>query len=94
MALSEEKAEIIKLACSTTLDDADFGSPPIDEVILYADGDNVQVAFDNASADATTSMPIPKETIHRIRVNCNKVYALTTTSTANLYIMGIRLNST
>lgn len=91
---SEEKAEVIKLACTTVLDNADFGSPPVDEVILYADADNVQVAFDNASAGATTSMPIPKQIVTRIRVNCNRVYALTTTSTANLYIMGVRLNST
>lgn len=89
---SDKKAETQKIACTTTPAYADFGSPPLSEVYLLADADNVQVDFDQ-SPDTATSLPIPKNVVTRIRVNCNKVYALTSSSTANLYILGVRLNN-
>jgi hypothetical protein len=89
---SDLKADTQKIAVTTTPKYADFGSPPLSEVYLLADGDNVQVDFDQ-SPDVSTSLPIPKNVVTRIRVNCNKVFALTSSSTANLYILGVRLNS-
>lgn len=87
---STEKADTQKIAsCSTTPQYADFGSPPLSEVYLYADGANVQVDFDR-SPDSSTSFPIPATTVVRIKVNCNKVFAIASSGSPNLYILGVR----
>lgn len=93
MAASDKKADTHKIAVTTTPAYADFGSPPLSEVYLYSDAANVHVDFDQ-SPDVSTSFLIPASQVIRIRVNCNKVYAMTSSSTANLYILGVRLNST
>lgn len=89
---SDKKADTHKIAVTTTPQYADFDSPPLSEVYLYSDAANVHVDFDQ-SPDTSTSFLIPATTVVRIRVNCNKVYAMTSTGTANLYILGVRLNN-
>ena len=89
---TDKKVDTHKIAVTTTPTYADFDGPPLSEVYLHADDANVHVDFDT-SPDVSTSFLIPKDVVVRIRVNCNKVYALTSTGTANLYVMGVRLNS-
>lgn len=89
---SDKKADTHKIEVTTTPNYADFGRPPLSEVYLHADAANVHVDFDQPP-DTDTSFLLPADTVVRIRVNANKVYAMTSSSTANLYILGVRLNS-
>ena len=92
---NQEKADTHVLSVTSSVNYADFGSPPLSEVYLYADTATaglVQVDFDR-SPDLTTSFPLPGKTVVRIRVNCNKVYAIAASGTTNLYILGVRLNN-
>lgn len=90
---SDKKVETQKIEVTTAVKYADFGSPPLSEVYLHADAANVHVDFDQPS-DTSTSFLLPADTVVRIRVNANKVYAMTSSGTANLYVTGVRLNST
>ena len=89
---SDKKADTQVISVTVTPTYADFGSPPLSEVYLHSTDANVHVDFDQ-SPDTSTSFLLPADTVVRIRVNCNKVYAMTSSGTSTLYVMGVRLNS-
>jgi len=84
-----EKAETRVLAVTTADQEIDFGRPHLDEIYVVADETTVSIDFDQPTD--SSSFPLLTANIpFRIRVNCHKLHARTSSSTANLYVIGVR----
>jgi hypothetical protein len=90
MAISEH-ADTIKLAATTADQAIDLGQPMVDEVCVVADETTVRIDFDQPTDDSSFPL-LTADVPFRIKVNCNKLHASTSSGTANLYVLAVRLN--
>jgi len=88
MAASDKKIETRKLAVTTTNQIVDWGNPPIITLHLIADAATVRVDFDQPTDDGSYLLPNGEEVI--IEAPINRLHVSTSSSTANLYMIGIR----
>ena len=89
MAAVAKNAETRLLAVTTSDQQVDFGSPPIDELYVVADATTVRIDFDQPT-DAGSFPLLTANSPFRIKVHFNKLHASTSSGTANLYMIGVR----
>ena len=88
MAASDKAVETRLLAATTTNQIVDWGNPPLKKLYVYADAANVRIDFDQPT-DAG-SFPLPATTLFELCLPVNKLHVSTSSSTANLYMIGVR----
>ena len=88
MAASDKAVETRVLAATVTNQIVDWGNPPLKRLYVYADAANVRIDFDQPT-DAG-SFILPSATLFELNLEVNVLHASTSSSTANLYMIGIR----
>lgn len=85
----DQNAETRLLAATTTDQAMDFGSPPVDRVIVIADAATARIDFDQPT-DAGSFPILTANVAFEFNVKCNKLHVSTSSSTANVYVIGVR----
>ena len=86
---SDKAVETRKLTVTTADQIVDWGSPPLTEIHLTADAATVRVDFDQPTDDSSFPL-LSKDTQYTFTLPVNKLHVSTSSSTANLYMIGVR----
>lgn len=87
---SEKKIETRLLAATTTNQVVDWGSPPLKKIYLVADAATVRIDFDQPTDAGSFPLPTANVIFEFDDISCNKLHVSTSSSTANLYMLGVR----
>lgn len=89
MAASDKAVETRKIAVTTADQIVDWGSPALSAIELTADAATVRVDFDQPTDDSSFPL-LSKDTQYSFVLPVHKLHVSTSSSTANLYMVGIR----